>query len=58
VYGIALKYGDESTFEDIRRIARESDLQEEKVRCYRALGSTRDAALLQRTLEISMSEEV
>ena len=58
VYGVALKYGDESVFEDLRRIARESDLQEEKVRCYRALASTSDPVLLQRALDLTIGDEV
>lgn len=38
--------GDDSVYESILRIFRETDLHEEKERCMRALGASRDPKLL------------
>jgi len=46
------------TFEALLKLFRAADSQEEKVRLMRSLGAARDEALLQRTLEFAMSDEV
>lgn len=58
VYGIVLKQGNEQDYESILTIMRNTDFQEEKERCMRALGLTSNIDLLHRTLEFSLSDEV
>ncbi len=56
---ICLAYAqDDSVYESVLKIFRETDLHEEKERCMRALGASHDPKLLQRTLDFSMSSEV
>lgn len=50
--------GDDSVYESVLRIFRETDLHEEKERCMRALGASSDPKLLQKTLEFAMGSEV
>jgi puromycin-sensitive aminopeptidase len=50
--------GDSSIYDAVLRIFRGTDLQEEKVRCMRALGFASDPALLKKTLEFAVSDEV
>jgi puromycin-sensitive aminopeptidase len=58
VYSVALKHGGVTEYESLLKLYRAADLQEEKVRILHSLGSTRDTALLQRTLDFSLSNEV
>lgn len=58
IYGIVLKHGGTSEYEAMMKLLQSSDLQEEKVRILRSLGITSDPALIQRTLEFSLSSDV
>eukprot|EP01095_Lingulamoeba_sp_RSL-Kostka_P011748 TRINITY_DN4557_c0_g1_i2.p1 TRINITY_DN4557_c0_g1~~TRINITY_DN4557_c0_g1_i2.p1 ORF type:complete len:672 (+),score=285.29 TRINITY_DN4557_c0_g1_i2:90-2105(+) len=58
VYGIALKHGGEEQYNQVLTIFRDTDLQEEKVRCMRSLGSTGNVDLLKQTLDFSLSDEI
>jgi len=58
VYSIVLKHGSVEDYEQTLKLFRATDLQEEKVRILRALGSTSDPALIQRTLDMSLGDEV
>jgi puromycin-sensitive aminopeptidase len=53
-----LRHGGESEFESLLKLYRSSDLQEERVRILRSLGSAADKTLLQKTLDFSISDEV
>lgn len=58
VYHTVLSVGDEKTYETILKLYREADMQEEKDRLSRAMGSLRDKRLLSKVLELAMSDEV
>ncbi len=58
VYGMAAQAGDENTHETLRRLARDTDFQEEKVRLHMALSRFTQPDLLEKTLEMSLSDEV
>ena len=58
VYSLASLAGDESTHESLRRIAQESDLQEERVRLHAAMAQSKDSLLLEKTLKMALSTEV
>eukprot|EP01027_Heterolobosea_sp_BB2_P027304 GEZU01042623.1.p1 GENE.GEZU01042623.1~~GEZU01042623.1.p1 ORF type:complete len:482 (+),score=192.53 GEZU01042623.1:249-1694(+) len=58
VYAAAIKNGGEKEYEEVLKVFRTTDLQEERIRCITALGSTRDKKLIQRTLDFGLSEEV
>lgn len=58
VYHLVIKNGDEKTYANVLGIYRETDLQEEKIRCLAALGASQDHSLLKRALVFSLSPEV
>ncbi|HSW47591.1 MAG TPA: M1 family metallopeptidase [Candidatus Saccharimonadales bacterium] len=58
VYYIVAKYGNEKTYSDLLKLYKESTLQEEKDRIFRALCSFRDKNLLEKSLEFGFSDEV
>jgi puromycin-sensitive aminopeptidase len=58
VFGIVAGAGGEKEYEQLLAIYRTSDMQEEKVKALQALGGTKDAALLARSLTFAMSDEV
>ncbi|XP_022902061.2 puromycin-sensitive aminopeptidase [Onthophagus taurus] len=57
-YKAVLRAGGQETFDTLLQLYRSSDLHEEKDRISRALGATKDAALLQKVLNFAMSDEV
>jgi puromycin-sensitive aminopeptidase len=57
-YRIALKHGDQSTFDQIIDLYKKASMHEEKERCMEALGAPTDVALLQRSIDFAMSEDV
>jgi len=57
VYGLALRSHPEA-YDQLLKLFRESDSQEEKVRITRSLGSSLDPALLAKTLDFALSAEV
>lgn len=57
-YRAVLQTADKTVYEDMLRLYRSSDLQEEKDRISRALGSMNDVELLQRVIQFAMSDEV
>lgn len=58
VYAIVLQHGNEADLEDMLKLYRSTDLQEEKVRILRSLGSVSSPELVTRVLEFSLSSEV
>jgi len=58
VYSIVLSTGGEEEYNRLLKLLEATDLQEEKVRILRSLGSAKDEALIQRTLNFSLSESV
>jgi len=58
VYTISVAYGGTEAFEAVLGMYLAAELNEEKVRCLRALGYARQPSLLQRTLELSLSAAV
>jgi puromycin-sensitive aminopeptidase len=58
VYSIVLHNGGEPTLDAIFKLYDEADMQEEKVRISRSMGSVQDPALIKRVLDFSMSEKV
>eukprot|EP00003_Mantamonas_plastica_P004287 TRINITY_DN13392_c0_g1_i1.p1 TRINITY_DN13392_c0_g1~~TRINITY_DN13392_c0_g1_i1.p1 ORF type:complete len:891 (+),score=339.84 TRINITY_DN13392_c0_g1_i1:2678-5350(+) len=58
VFGTVVRYGGEKEYKAVLDLYRTTDSQEEKIRCLRALCSTRDEALISRTLDWSLSEDV
>jgi puromycin-sensitive aminopeptidase len=58
VYSTVLKHGTETDYEATLKLYRAADLQEEKVRILRALGAVSNGALIQRTLDFSLGNEV
>ena len=58
VYNLTAQAGDGATHDTLRRLAREATLQEEKVRLHIALTQFQDPALLEKTLDMSLSSEV
>lgn len=58
IYGIVLKHGGEAEYEAMLKLLHASDHQEEKVRVLRSLGLTSDPALMKRTLDFSLSNDV
>jgi len=58
IYSTTLKFGNEADYEQMLKLYRSADLQEEKVRLLRALGAVTDPALINRTLDFSIGSEV
>lgn len=58
VYRLVVENGGVSAFEAVLKMFREAGLQEEKMRCLRALGYSQQPELLRRSLELSLSNEV
>ncbi|ELU07211.1 hypothetical protein CAPTEDRAFT_150577 [Capitella teleta] len=58
VYTTVLCNGDEAEFDAMLKLFKAADLHEEKVRLMRSLGAVRGEALIKRTLEFAMSEDV
>ena len=58
VYALAAQNGGQSTHDTLRRLAGEATLQEEKVRLHVAMSRFKERSLLERTLEMSLSQEV
>lgn len=58
VYSSVIKNGGESRYNQVYDIMHKTDLNEEKLRCLRSLGASREKSLAQRTLDLSLSEEV
>jgi len=58
VYKINLEHGDVNAYDAVLSVFHKTDLHEEKERCMCSLGYTKDTALLKRTLDFAMSEEI
>lgn len=58
VFSIVLREGGVEAYEAVLRLYQETTIADQKLIALSALGSTRDPALLQRTLDFSMSEGV
>jgi puromycin-sensitive aminopeptidase len=58
VFRIAIASGGPSDYDDVLKQYRDTDMSEEKRRCLQALGNSTDAALLQKTLDWALTEEV
>ncbi|XP_052816194.1 puromycin-sensitive aminopeptidase-like isoform X1 [Mya arenaria] len=58
VYVTVLVNGDEDIFNKMLKLYDEADMQEEKVRIARLLGSTKDEKLIKRTLDFALSDKV
>ena len=57
VYNLAADQGNDETFETMKRLEREFDLQEEKVRMQMALTQSSQPELLQRALDMSVDQD-
>ncbi|BFZ15413.1 hypothetical protein BsWGS_18452 [Bradybaena similaris] len=58
VYNTVLYNGDKTSLDKIMKLYDEADMQEEKVRISRAMGSVQDSELIQRVLNFSLSDKV
>jgi len=58
VYTTVVAHGGDQDFDNVMRVFKETTLQEERVRCMRALGNTRKQHLIDRVLNFCMSDEV
>jgi puromycin-sensitive aminopeptidase len=58
LYSIAIRNGGKAEYEQVLEIFRKSDLNEEKNRCLKSLGTATDVELLKRTLDFALSSEV
>jgi puromycin-sensitive aminopeptidase len=58
VFQLASRAGGASTHEKLRTLARETTLQEERMRLHAAMCRAKDPVLLQRTLDMLLSDEV
>ena len=58
VYNLAAYGGDGNTYTSLQRLHDEADLQEEKVRLLMAMSSFQDQELLEKTIEMTLSEKV
>ncbi|PVD38990.1 hypothetical protein C0Q70_01615 [Pomacea canaliculata] len=58
VYITVLTNGGEAVFDKMLELYDKADMQEEKARINRALGSTQDEGLIRRTLQFAMSDKV
>ena len=58
VFGLAAQEGDQTTYEALLKLKRQTDLHEERVRILRALARFSQEDLLQKTLELSLQPEV
>jgi len=58
VYGMVLRSGDAADFDRMIALHESADLQEEKVRILRSLGSVQSPELIQRVLKFALSEHV
>ena len=58
VYSLAARSGNNATFDSLRRLAKEADLQEEKMRLILAMARFQDKEILKKTLDLSLSSEV
>eukprot|EP00761_Pharyngomonas_kirbyi_P011617 gb/GECH01011643.1/.p1 GENE.gb/GECH01011643.1/~~gb/GECH01011643.1/.p1 ORF type:complete len:937 (+),score=196.25 gb/GECH01011643.1/:1-2811(+) len=56
VYRAAVAHGGKEEWQSIFRLYESADFNEEKVRCLRSLGATKDPDLLHETLELSLSK--
>jgi aminopeptidase 2 len=58
VYNLAVKFGGEREWEAVREIYRNPKSQEQKIRATNALGKASDPALIRRTLNLALSDEM
>ncbi|KAK3768872.1 hypothetical protein RRG08_021880 [Elysia crispata] len=58
VYATVLSNGDSTTYEKMLKLYDEADMQEERVRIGRALGSVQDRDLIQKVLFFALSDKV
>ncbi|MEW6440418.1 MAG: M1 family metallopeptidase [bacterium] len=58
IYRMVVETGGAQEYEKVLTLFRRTDLNEEKVRCLRALGCTQDPELIRRTLAFALSAEV
>lgn len=58
VYGIAVKNGSTTEYDQVLNLFREAQMHEEKNRCLKSLGVTDNMDLLSKTLDLCMSNEV
>ncbi|XP_050529009.1 puromycin-sensitive aminopeptidase isoform X2 [Daktulosphaira vitifoliae] len=58
IYKACLSNGDETTFNQLLQLYRGTDLHEEKDRICRAMGSSKNEAILKKVLDFAMSDEV
>jgi puromycin-sensitive aminopeptidase len=58
VYSLAARSGNNATFDSLRRLSEEADLQEEKMRLLLAMARFQDKEILKKTLDLSLSSEV
>ena len=58
MYSIVLSTGGEAEYNNLLKLIDAADLQEEKVRILRSLGSAKDEALIQRTLDYALSVSI
>ncbi|ESO01139.1 hypothetical protein HELRODRAFT_175168 [Helobdella robusta] len=58
VYSIALGHGGEKEFESLLKLYKTADLQEEKVRILRALGSVKSTDLINKVLDFAIGKDV
>ncbi len=58
VFTLVAENGDAQDWEDLKKIYRKTDLQEERTRVLRAAGHFHDKAVIQEVLEFALSEQV
>jgi puromycin-sensitive aminopeptidase len=58
VYGIVAEHGGADEYDKLLEVYRKTDLQEERVRVLRALTNFRQAELVRRALELSLTDQV
>jgi aminopeptidase N len=58
VYSTVMSHGGEKEYEELLKRMRAAQLHEEKLRCLYSLGRVKNAELLQRTLQLTISDEV
>ena len=51
VYVLVSRYGDENTQEELRKLYKDADMTEEKVRLLRSMGQSSDPKIIEKTLE-------
>lgn len=57
-YKTVLRAGDQTTFDEMLKLYRSSDMQEEKNRISQALGAIRDKDILKKVLQFSVSVRI